>query len=280
MQLLHPGGSLDLAAPVVMGVLNVTPDSFSDGGRFAAPDAAIAHGLQLVAEGAAILDIGGESTRPGAPAVPAAEQLRRVLPVLRALRERSDVLLSVDTSEPEVIRAAAAAGAGLVNDVRGLQRPGALEAVAGTGLAACLMHMQGTPATMQQSPDYGDVVAQVRGFLAARVAACEALGIARTRLCLDPGFGFGKRTEHNLALLMGLPSLAQLGLPLLAGLSRKSMLQALTGRPVGERLAGSVALATLAAWRGARIIRAHDVAATRDAMRVVAALQASAPPGH
>jgi len=190
------------------------------------------------------------------------------------------VLLSVDTSEPEVIRAAAAAGAGLVNDVRGLQRPGALEAVAGTGLAACLMHMQGTPATMQQSPDYGDVVAQVRGFLAARVAACEALGIARTRLCLDPGFGFGKRTEHNLALLMGLPSLAQLGLPLLAGLSRKSMLQALTGRPVGERLAGSVALATLAAWRGARIIRAHDVAATRDAMRVVAALQASAPPGH
>ena len=280
MQLLHPGGSLDLAAPVVMGVLNVTPDSFSDGGRFAAPDAAIAHGLQLVAEGAAILDIGGESTRPGAPAVPAAEQLRRVLPVLRALRDRSDVLLSVDTSEPEVIRAAAAAGAGLVNDVRGLQRPGALEAVAGTGLAACLMHMQGTPATMQQSPDYGDVVAQVRGFLAARVAACEALGIARTRLCLDPGFGFGKRTEHNLALLMGLPSLAQLGLPLLAGLSRKSMLQALTGRPVGERLAGSVALATLAAWRGARIIRAHDVAATRDAMRVVAALQASAPPGH
>ena len=280
MQLLHPGGSLDLAAPVVMGVLNVTPDSFSDGGRFAAPDAAIAHGLQLVAEGAAILDIGGESTRPGAPAVPAAEQLRRVLPVLRALRERSDVLLSVDTSEPEVIRAAAAAGAGLVNDVRGLQRPGALEAVAGTGLAACLMHMQGTPATMQQSPDYGDVVAQVRGFLVARVAACEALGIARTRLCLDPGFGFGKRTEHNLALLMGLPSLAQLGLPLLAGLSRKSMLQALTGRPVGERLAGSVALATLAAWRGARIIRAHDVAATRDAMRVVAALQASAPPGH
>jgi dihydropteroate synthase len=279
MQLLHPGGQLELGSPVVMGVLNVTPDSFSDGGRFATPDAAIAHGLQLVAEGAAILDVGGESTRPGAVAVPAPEQLRRVLPVIEALRARSDVLVSIDTSEPEVIRAAAAAGAGLVNDVRGLLRPGALEAVADTGLAACLMHMQGEPGTMQQSPEYRDVVADVRTFLAGRVAACEALGIARGRLCLDPGFGFGKNTQHNLALLLGLPSLARLGLPLLVGLSRKSLLHALTGRPVGGRLAGSVALATFAAWRGARIIRAHDVAATRDAMQVVAALLATAQEG-
>ena len=279
MQLSYPGGQLDLGSPVVMGVLNVTPDSFSDGGRYATPDAAISHGMQLVAEGAAILDVGGESTRPGAVAVPAAEQLRRVLPVIEALRARSDVLVSVDTSEPEVIRAAAAAGAGLVNDVRGLMRPGALEAVADTGVAACLMHMRGEPGTMQQSPEYRDVVGEVRTFLAGRVAACEVLGIARDRLCLDPGFGFGKQTQHNLALLLGLPSLARLGLPLLVGLSRKSLLQALTGRPVGGRLAGSVALATLAAWRGARIIRAHDVAATRDAMQVVAALQAAAPEG-
>ncbi len=280
MFLEHPGGRLDLAAPVVMGVLNVTPDSFSDGGRHAEPDAAIDHGLRLVAEGAAILDIGGESTRPGAPPVPAQEQLRRVLPVISALRERTQALLSIDTSDPDVIRGAAAAGAALVNDVRGLQRPGALGAVAATGLAACLMHMQGDPATMQEAPSYGDVLGEVRSFLAARVAACEALGIPRARLCLDPGFGFGKRTEHNLALLMGLPSLERLGLPLLVGLSRKSILQALTGRPVGERLAGSIALATLAAWRGARIIRAHDVAATRDALCVVAALQAAAPPGQ
>jgi dihydropteroate synthase len=280
MFLEHPGGRLDLAAPVVMGVLNVTPDSFSDGGRYAEPAAAIAQGLKLVEEGAAILDIGGESTRPGALAVPAEEQLRRVLPVILALRERTGALISIDTSEPAVIRGAAAAGAVLVNDVRGLLRPGALEAVAETGLAACLMHMQGDPATMQEAPAYSDVLAQVRTFLAARVAACEALGIPRERLCLDPGFGFGKRTEHNLSLLMGLPSLARLGLPMLVGLSRKSILQALTGRPVGGRLAGSIALATLAAWRGARIIRAHDVAATRDAMCVVAALQAAAPPGQ
>jgi dihydropteroate synthase len=279
MYLEHPGGRLELAAPVVMGVLNVTPDSFSDGGRFAEPEAAIAHGLQLVADGAAVLDVGGESTRPGAAPVPAAEQIRRVLPVIRALRERCAALISIDTSEPEVIRAAAGAGAGLVNDVRGLLRPGALEAVADTGLAACLMHMQGEPGSMQAAPAYHDVLAEVRSFLAGRVAACEALGIARVRLCLDPGFGFGKQGAHNLALLLGLPSLAQLGLPLVVGLSRKSLLQALTGRAVGDRLAGSIALATLAAWRGARIIRAHDVAETHDAMRVVAAVQAAAPAG-
>ena len=272
MQLSYPGGQLDLGSPVVMGILNVTPDSFSDGGRYATPDAAISHGLQLVAEGAAILDVGGESTRPGAVAVPAAEQLRRVLPVIEALRARNDVLVSIDTSEPEVIRAAAAAGAGLVNDVRGLMRPGALEAVADTGVAACLMHMRGEPATMQQSVQYADVLVEVRAMLAGRMAACAEAGVAAERLCVDPGFGFGKLAAHNLELLRRLDELLDLGRPLLVGLSRKSMLRELTGRPAQERLAGSVALATAAVLKGASIVRAHDVAATCDAVRVAAAI--------
>jgi dihydropteroate synthase len=277
MQLQHARGTLALDTPVVMGVLNVTPDSFSDGGRWLEPAAAIAHGLQMAAEGATFIDVGGESTRPGAALVDEDEELRRVLPVVAGLASHEGLLVSVDTSSPRVMREAVAAGAVLINDVRGLARPGALAAVAATGAAACLMHMQGTPATMQQAPRYGDVVAEVGQWLAARVEACTRAGIARARLCLDPGFGFGKTVEHNLELLRRLPELGQAGLPILAGLSRKSMLQALTGRGPADRIAGSVALATVAVLHGARIIRAHDVAATLDAIRVATAVAQRAP---
>jgi dihydropteroate synthase len=270
--LSHAHGRLALATPVVMGVLNRTRDSFSDGGRFLELPRAIDHALTMVSEGAALIDIGGESTRPGAEPVSLNEELERVLPLLEALRARTPVLLSVDTSRPEVIRAAVAAGAAMINDVRALQRPGALEAAAVTGAALCLMHMQGEPATMQTNPHYEDVVAEVRSMLAGRLKACEAAGIAAERICLDPGFGFGKLISHNLALLRQLEQLAGLGRPLLVGLSRKSMLQKLTGRAVGERLAGSLALATMAVLHGARIVRAHDVAATVDALRVAAAV--------
>jgi len=262
-----------LSRPVVMGALNVTPDSFSDGGRFLAPEAAVEQGRRMAGEGAALIDVGGESTRPGAEAVTEAEELRRILPVIERLRAATDAIISVDTSKPAVIRAAAAAGAGLVNDVRALREPGALEAAASSGCAVCLMHMQGEPRTMQHAPHYHDVLSEVRAFLAARAAACRSAGLETARLCVDPGFGFGKTVAHNLTLLRHLPELAADGLPVLVGLSRKSMLGTLTGRGPGERLAGSVALAVIAALAGARIIRAHDVAPTVDALRVLGAVQ-------
>ena len=275
VQLRCADKTLDLSTPLVMGVLNVTPDSFSDGGRFLPAAAAVAHGLRMAEEGAAIIDVGGESTRPGAGAVSAAEELDRILTVIERLRAASPAVISVDTSKPEVMRAAAAAGAGLINDVRALRAPGAMAAALESGCAVCLMHMQGEPRTMQLAPVYQDVVAEVRAFLAERAAACRAAGFGAGRLALDPGFGFGKNLEHNLALLRGLPGLAADGLPLVVGLSRKAMLGKLTGRGDGERLAGSVALAALAVLNGARIVRAHDVAATLDAVRVAAAVRGS-----
>ena len=268
---------LDLTQPRVMGILNVTPDSFSDGGRFLDREAALRQGRALVAEGADILDIGGESTRPGAAAVSVQEELDRVIPVIEALAAELPVPVSVDTSKPEVMRAAVAAGAGLINDVAALRRPGALAAAAGLGVPVCLMHMQGEPGTMQQDPNYEDVVAEVAAFLAERIAACEAAGMPRERLLVDPGFGFGKTLAHNLALLRGLPRVAALGVPVLAGLSRKSMIGALLGgAPVEGRLHGSVAAAVLAVERGAAVVRVHDVGPTVQALRIVAAVGADA----
>jgi dihydropteroate synthase len=265
--------TLDLTRPVVMGVLNVTPDSFSDGGRFLALEAAVAHGLRLVEDGAAIVDVGGESTRPGAAPVGVDEEIRRVVPVVDRLSQAvPQVIISVDTSKPEVIREAVRAGAGLVNDVRALTAPGALEAAAASGSAVCLMHMQGDPRTMQQAPGYVDVVKEVKAFLDERVQACRAAGMASDRLIIDPGFGFGKTLEHNLAMLRGLSELTAGDRPVLVGLSRKSIVGALTGRSAGERVHGSVALAVVAAMSGARIIRAHDVSATVDALKIVAAV--------
>lgn len=263
---------LDLATPVVMGVLNITPDSFSDGGRFVDQSAALARAERMLEEGAAIIDIGGESTRPGATPVSADEELQRVIPAVRALVARG-ALVSIDTSKPEVIGAALDAGAQLVNDVYALRRPGALEAAARSRAAVCVMHMQGEPRSMQQAPQYADVVKEVAVFLADRVAACESAGIARDRLLVDPGFGFGKTLEHNLELLRHLGKVAPSGVPILAGLSRKSMLATLTGRSVDARLAGSLALAYAALEGGARIIRCHDVAETRDVVKVWTALR-------
>jgi dihydropteroate synthase len=256
-----------------MGVLNITPDSFSDGGRFLEPGAALEHAQRMIEAGAAIVDIGGESTRPGALPVPLEEELRRVIPVVRSLAARTRTLISVDTSRPEVIEQAIAAGAGMVNDVRALQWPGALQAAARSGAAACLMHLRGEPATMQSGVHFDAVVTEVRAMLASRLASCVAAGIEPERVCLDPGFGFGKLPVHNLELLRGLGHLLDLGRPLLVGLSRKSWLKALTGRDSGERLAGSLALATVAVLNGALIVRAHDVAETVDAVRVAAALR-------
>jgi dihydropteroate synthase len=269
------GRVLGLERPVVMGVLNVTPDSFSDGGRFVRLDDAVARGLQMAEEGAAIIDVGGESTRPRAEPVGLDEELRRVIPVIARLRSRTQAILSVDTSKPAVMHAAAAAGAGMINDVRALRELGALEAAASSGCAVCLMHMLGEPGTMQDSPSYQDVVAEVRQFLEARVEACLGAGIAAERIVLDPGFGFGKTLAHNLELLRDLGKLSVNGLPILAGLSRKSMVGTLTGRPADERVYGSVALAVIAVLNGARILRVHDVAATVDALKIVAALQSS-----
>ena len=270
---------LDLAEPCVMGVLNVTPDSFSDGGRYADLAAAVARGVAMVEEGAAIIDVGGESTRPGAAAVSVQEELARVIPVIEQLAARVAVPISVDTSKPAVMSAAIAAGASLVNDVRALREPGAVDALARTGAAVCLMHMQGEPRTMQAAPAYDDVVAEVRRFLAGRVEACVAAGIDRDRICVDPGIGFGKLPEHNLALLAGLGRLADPTIPVLVGVSRKSLVGIITGRPAAKRLAGSVAFAALAASRGAAIIRAHDVAATVDAVKVASALRRAEPGG-
>ncbi|MFN3751408.1 MAG: dihydropteroate synthase [Thiobacillus sp.] len=268
MPVLHAGPyRLSLARPLVMGIVNVTPDSFSDGGRLASAQAAVAHALKLREAGADILDVGGESTRPGAAPVPLETEIERVLPVIEVLAAQGCVV-SVDTMKPEVMQAALAAGAAMVNDVMALQNPGALAAVAASGAAACLMHMRGEPRTMQQAPAYGDVVDEVAAFLGGRVAACEAAGIARERLVIDPGFGFGKTLEHNLALLKQLDRLVALGVPVLAGMSRKAMLGALTGRAVGEREFAGVAAHLIAIARGARLVRVHDVAAMRDALAI------------
>lgn len=271
--MLHCGKfRLSLDRPLVMGIVNVTPDSFSDGGRYFSVERAVEHGLQLVEEGADILDVGGESTRPGAEEVGAGEELERVLPVLDGLR-RGGVPLSVDTMKPAVMAEALAAGAAMVNDVRALREPGALQAVAASGAAVCLMHMQGAPRTMQQAPRYDDVVAEVKDFLLGRVRAALEAGIVRERLVIDPGFCFGKTLGHNLELLRRLGEFMDLKLPLLAGLSRKSMIGALTGAAVEERVYGSVAAAMLAVQKGARIVRAHDVKATRDALAVLEAVE-------
>ena len=267
--------TVDLTHPVVMGVVNVTPDSFSDGGRFFDTEAAVRQGLRMAEEGAAFIDVGGESTRPGAEPVGIEEELRRVVPVIEALAGATGAVVSVDTSKPEVMRAAAAAGAGLINDVRALREPGALETVQRSSCAVCLMHMQGEPRTMQAAPAYQDVVGEVRAFLDERAKVCRTAGFSADRLVLDPGFGFGKTLEHNLALLRHLGELGVDGLPLMVGLSRKSMVGKLTGRLEGERLLGSVVLAAMAALAGARIVRAHEVAATVEALRVVAAVRES-----
>lgn len=253
-----------------MGIVNVTPDSFSDGGALPDAEAAVAHALRLVEEGADIVDIGGESTRPGAQPVDAEQELARVIPVIEALVDRVDVPISVDTSKPEVMRAALAAGASMVNDVRALAGEGCLDAVSASDVAVCLMHMQGEPGSMQDAPHYDDVVADVHRFLAQRIFACEMSGIEKRRIAIDPGFGFGKSREHNYALLRQLDRFTDLGVTVLAGLSRKSMIGAVTGRAVGDRVYGSVAAAVIAAQRGARILRVHDVAATRDALAVAA----------
>jgi len=263
--------TLALDPPLVMGIVNVTADSFSDGGRYLAPARAIAHAAALAADGAALLDVGGESTRPGAAPVPAEEELRRIRPVVAAL-VREGLAVSVDTMKPEVMRWAVGEGCALVNDVNGFLAPGAIEAVAPSRAAVCAMHMQGTPRDMQADPRYGDVVAEVRAYLASRAAALEAAGVRRDRIVLDPGFGFGKTLSHNAALLAGLGRLASLGLPVLAGLSRKRMIGDITGRAVGERAAGSVAAALLAVQNGARIVRVHDVRETVDALKVWRAL--------
>ena len=268
------GRLLRLDRPQVMGIVNVTPDSFSDGGQHASVEAAVAHGLRLVEEGADLLDVGGESTRPGAEAVDEATELARVLPVIERLVAKTSVPISVDTTKPGVMRAALAAGAGMVNDVMALRLEGALDAVAASKAAVVLMHMQGEPRTMQAAPAYDDVVGEVHRFLAERVFACEMAGIDKRRIVVDPGFGFGKALEHNMALLAQLNRFTELGVPVLAGLSRKSSLGQITGRGVDERVAASVAAHLVAVQNGALFVRVHDVAATVDALKVWQAVAA------
>lgn len=275
---------LDLSSPCIMGILNVTPDSFSDGGAlgstgrggaagfFVSIDKALATAEQMVLDGAKIVDVGGESTRPGAPAVSEQQELDRVMPVVEAIVRQLDVIVSVDTSSPALISEASAAGAGMVNDIRALRRPGALSAAADSDMAICLMHMQGEPGDMQDNPRYGDVVQDVYDFLAERMLDCQAAGIDQSRLCVDPGFGFGKTLAHNYRLLKELARFSSLGVPVLAGMSRKSMIGLVTGRSVPERLPGSIAAAVFAAQVGAGIIRVHDVGATCDALKVLAAI--------
>jgi len=258
---------LDLSRPRVMGILNVTPDSFSDGGAYLDRERALDCARQMLADGADLIDVGGESTRPSAAPVDEADELERVLPVVATLAAEG-ALVSVDTMKPGVMRRAVAAGAVMINDVRALREPGAMDAAAASGAAVCLMHMQGEPRTMQQAPRYADVLAEVAAFLLERAQACERAGVARERIVVDPGFGFGKTVDHNLALLRGLRTLADAGYPVLAGLSRKSTLGALTGRGVGERLAASIAAALACAARGASILRVHDVRETVDALEV------------
>jgi len=263
---------LGLGRRLIMGVVNITPDSFSDGGKFLDPDAAIAHAHVLIEQGADVIDLGAESSRPGAAAVDAGAELRRLLPVLRGLRD-VPVPLSVDTVKPEVMRAALAEGAAMINDINALRADGALAAVAASDAAVCLMHMQRTPGTMQQNPSYGDVVAEVRAFLRERLQSVCAAGVAPERIVVDPGFGFGKTLLHNLELLRSLRQFDALGVPLLVGWSRKSSLGKITGKLADDRLAASIAAALIAAQNGARILRVHDVAATRDALAVLAAVQ-------
>lgn len=264
---------LNLGRPVVMGIINTTPDSFSDGGRHLDPGAAVDAAHEMVAAGAAIIDVGGESTRPGADSVSVDEERRRVLPVIRRLVDELSVPVSIDTSKPQLMREMAAEGCGMINDVFALRLPGALDAAADTGLPICLMHMLGEPRTMQAEPAYDNVVTEVLGFLRSRVAECEAVGIERQRLIIDPGFGFGKTVSHNATLLAELAAFKTLGLPLLAGLSRKSLIAAMgVTTPVG-RLAASVALAVLAVERGAQIVRVHDVASTVDALKMLDLLE-------
>lgn len=269
MTVLDCGGRpLDLSCPAVMGILNVTPDSFSDGGVFLSHENAIGHARQMVAAGADIIDIGGESTRPGAASVSAQEEMERVIPVIETLHREFSLPISVDTSKPEIMRAAVAAGAGFINDVRALREVGSLKAAAELQVPVCLMHMQGEPRTMQENPDYRDVVADVTDFLRVRLKAAQDAGIESERLVIDPGFGFGKTLAHNLELLRGLDKLNGLGAPILAGLSRKSMIGHALGYPVHRRLHASVALAILAVQNGARLVRVHDVGPTVEALRM------------
>jgi len=268
------GRKLLLDRPRIMGIVNVTPDSFSDGGAHDSTELAVAHALALAEQGADILDIGGESTRPGAAEVSLAEELRRVIPVIERLAQATPLPISIDTSKPEVMRAAVAAGAGLINDPFALRRDGALDAAAALGVPVCLMHMQGEPRSMQDNPQYEDVVAEVHSFFTQRLFACEMAGIDKKKLLIDPGFGFGKNLEHNLRLLRQLSRFVELGVPVLAGLSRKGMIGTLTGRAVDDRLVGSVVAALIAVQNGAQIVRVHDVAATVDALSIWAAVAA------
>ncbi len=273
MQLDCSGKVVDLSHPVVMGILNVTPDSFSDGGRFSDLNHALTHAIRMVEAGAAIIDVGGESTRPGSAEVSVDEEIARVVPVIEHLAARISVPISVDTSKPEVMHAAVEAGAGMINDVYALRREGALAMAVRLRVPVCLMHMQGAPKTMQQQPVYGDVVAEVHEFLQARINACVAEGIEQTRLVVDPGFGFGKSLAHNLSLLKHVGQFTGWGVPLLVGMSRKSMVGAVLGEPVDGRLVGSVTAAVIAAQSGASIVRAHDVKETVQALRLVTAVE-------
>ncbi|GGP41460.1 dihydropteroate synthase [Shewanella algicola] len=270
-QFTHANKTLDLSAPVVMGIVNVTPDSFSDGGAYTGFEQACRHVDHMVEQGALVIDVGGESTRPGAAEVSVAEELARVLPIIEYTAKKHDVWISIDTSKPEVMEAAVNAGANLINDVRALQAPGALAMAASLDVPICLMHMQGEPQTMQDAPVYDDVVDEVAAFFELRIAYCEAAGIERERLILDPGFGFGKTLAHNYRLLAMLPALHEFHLPVLVGLSRKSMIGHLLGRDTDQRLAGSLACALIAAQQGAQIIRVHDVAETVDVLKVMSA---------
>jgi dihydropteroate synthase len=273
MKMNFAGRTLDMTQCHVMGVLNVTPDSFSDGGRFDRPQQALAHARQMVEDGASFIDVGGESTRPGAKPVSLQQELDRVCPVVEAIVGELDVVISIDTSSPQVMTQAAALGAGLINDVRALTRDGALQAAANTGLPVCLMHSQGEPDTMQNNPQYQDVCAQVSLFLAQRILAAQSAGIDSARIMLDLGFGFGKSLEHNLQLLARAEQFTVLGYPLLLGLSRKSMLGAITGRNVEERLPASLAAATICAMKGASVVRVHDVRETVDVVKMAAAIK-------
>lgn len=271
--MLHCGQfKLDLSSPLVMGILNVTPDSFSDGGNFSQLDLAVQHALTLIEDGADILDIGGESTRPNAIPVSLQQELDRVTPVIESLASKTDIPISIDTYKPLVMQAAIAAGASMVNDVKALQEEGALDVVASLDVGVCLMHMQGTPQTMQVDPHYEDVLKEVSDFLLARIDACQQAGIAKNRLLIDPGFGFGKTRAHNITLIQKLNCLTQLGYPMLVGLSRKSVLGQVTGSDVDARLYASVAAAVISAMKGAKIIRVHDVKATVEALKVVTAI--------
>jgi len=262
------GKLLTLDQPRICGILNITPDSFSDGGKFLDISTAVDRALKMVEEGADLIDIGGESTRPGATAVSASEEIDRVIPVIEQLAKVVSTPISIDTSKPEVMRAAVAAGAGMINDVYALRQEGALEAAADSGAAICLMHMQGEPRSMQENPQYDDVVGEVHRFLTERIFACQLAGIDKKKIVIDPGFGFGKTLEHNVALLRELSRFASLGVPVLVGLSRKSMIGALTSQPLEQRVHGSIAAALIAVQNGANIVRVHDVAATRDALAI------------